>query len=43
MIFLLGYNLNIAIQLGKLTFGGGREKMDGGGGGESTGGRFHRF
>ena len=25
MTFLLGYNLNIVIQLGKLTFGGGGE------------------
>ena len=33
MTFLLGYNLNIVIQLGKLTFGGGGEETFGGGGG----------
>ena len=33
MTFLLGYNLNIVIQLEKLTFGGDTEQKLGGGGG----------
>ena len=40
MTFLLGYNLNIVIQLGKLTFGGGREEKFGGGEGSLLGGIF---